>query len=269
MDTTLVELLLQKSSTADVIITNILKSQKVIKKISKNNFSTAWKYFDGAPSRNYKSISPTTTAHLDESTRISLAKAQPVASTITTTSSKLDIHQKNQYNRANHSSGVNHIYNNNNNNNNRLGSSSYQNPPLPSSHIDQSHHVDDLAYHHHLHHQQHHPSTSISPTKSSSYNRTSAILNNQSNSSYYSNSSRYLSDTLDPFVDEAATGDNRRFTERRKKTVRFDGQELDEFSRWESERQESQDSTTKDSGIDTSSTFTSSEDSNRGDGPKV
>jgi hypothetical protein len=69
-------------------------------------------------------------------------------------------------------------------------------------------------------------------------------------------------------VDEQAVGDNRRFTERRKKTVRFDGQS-DELSRWESERQESQDSTTKDSGIDTSSTFTSSEDSNRGDGPKV
>lgn len=51
--------------------------------------------------------------------------------------------------------------------------------------------------------------------------------------------------------------------------MRFDGQDSDEFSRWESERQGSQDSTTKDSGIDTSSTFTSSEDSNRGDGPKV
>lgn len=38
---------------------------------------------------------------------------------------------------------------------------------------------------------------------------------------------------------------------------------------WDSERQESQDSATKDSGIDTSSTFTSSEDSNRGDGLKV
>lgn len=70
-------------------------------------------------------------------------------------------------------------------------------------------------------------------------------------------------------MDEQSAGDNRRFTERRKKTVRFDGQDSDEFSRWESERQESQDSTTKDSGIDTSSTFTSSEDSNRGDGPKV
>lgn len=73
-------------------------------------------------------------------------------------------------------------------------------------------------------------------------------------------------------------GDQRLYTERRKKTVRFDGQDPqqqqsnltnDEWSRWESERQGSQDSTTKDSGIDTSSTFTSSEDSNRGDGPKV
>uniref|UniRef100_A0A182TPE1 C2 domain-containing protein n=1 Tax=Anopheles melas TaxID=34690 RepID=A0A182TPE1_9DIPT len=52
------------------------------------------------------------------------------------------------------------------------------------------------------------------------------------------------------------------------KTVRFDGQDSDDWSRWESERQGSQDSATKDSGIDTSSTFTSSEDSNRGDGPK-
>ncbi|XP_046869600.1 regulating synaptic membrane exocytosis protein 2 isoform X17 [Drosophila willistoni] len=39
--------------------------------------------------------------------------------------------------------------------------------------------------------------------------------------------------------------------------------------RWDNERQGSQDSATKDSGIDTSSTFTSSEDSNRGDVPKV
>lgn len=208
---------------------------------------TAWKYFDGAP-RNYPSTSPT---NLGGDTRISLAKAQPISSATT----KLDIHQKNQYNRANHSS---HIYNNNNN---RIGSTSYQNPTLPSSHIDQS---NDLAYHQPS-------SSSISPTRSSShtnyYNRTSAILN-QSNSSCYSNS-RFLSDTLDPYVDEQAASDNRQFTERRKKTVRFDGQDLDELSRWESERQESQDSTTKDSGIDTSSTFTSSEDSNRGDGPKV
>ncbi|EDV48663.2 LOW QUALITY PROTEIN: uncharacterized protein Dere_GG16745 [Drosophila erecta] len=41
-----------------------------------------------------------------------------------------------------------------------------------------------------------------------------------------------------------------------------------DWARWEAERQGSQDSATKDSGIDTSSTFTSSEDSNRGDGPK-
>lgn len=66
-----------------------------------------------------------------------------------------------------------------------------------------------------------------------------------------------------------------RFTERRgKKTVRFDGgtnvggPQEEEWS-WEADRQGSQDSATKDSGIDTSSTFTSSEDSNRGDLPKV
>lgn len=189
--------------------------------------------------------------------RISLAGSKPVSS-----SSKLDIHQRNQYNRVNHSS---HIYNNNNNNN-RIGSNSYHNP-LPSSHID--HNVDDLTYHHHsTTTTTTTTTTSLSPTKSSYnfYNRTSATQPNQSN--YYSNS-RYLSDSIDPYVDEQAAGDNRRFTERRKKTVRFDGQDSDEFSRWESERQGSQDSTTKDSGIDTSSTFTSSEDSNRGDGPKV
>ncbi|XP_049305697.1 uncharacterized protein LOC105230845 isoform X1 [Bactrocera dorsalis] len=41
-----------------------------------------------------------------------------------------------------------------------------------------------------------------------------------------------------------------------------------DWARWDAERQGSQDSATKDSGIDTCSTFTSSEDSNRGDGPK-
>ncbi|XP_018323416.1 regulating synaptic membrane exocytosis protein 2 isoform X2 [Agrilus planipennis] len=56
------------------------------------------------------------------------------------------------------------------------------------------------------------------------------------------------------------TADNRCFTERRKKTVRFDQHE-----NWD--RQGSQDSH-RDSGIDTSSTFTSSEDSTRGDLPK-
>ncbi|XP_063980189.1 regulating synaptic membrane exocytosis protein 2 isoform X2 [Diachasmimorpha longicaudata] len=67
--------------------------------------------------------------------------------------------------------------------------------------------------------------------------------------------------------------DSRRFTERRgKKTVRFDGGtnvagSQEDWS-WEADRQGSLDSATKDSGIDTSSTFTSSEDSNRGDLPK-
>lgn len=88
----------------------------------------------------------------------------------------------------------------------------------------------------------------------------------QQNSRY--NSSSAGNEQPDPYWDEPA--DSRRFTERRKKTVRFDGQDADaDWGRWESERQGSQDSTTKDSGIDTSSTFTSSEDSNRGDGPKV
>lgn len=65
------------------------------------------------------------------------------------------------------------------------------------------------------------------------------------------------------------TADNRRFTERRKKTVRFDHEDGSWPAGWDEERQGSQDSQTKDSGIDTSSTFTSSEDSNRGDVPKV
>lgn len=98
------------------------------------------------------------------------------------------------------------------------------------------------------------------------------------------------------------SSDNRHFTERRKKTVRFDSDDWVEDgdsiretegewmtlgnitsgsggggsghgggggSRWDVDRQGSQDSQTKDSGIDTSSTFTSSEDSNRGECPKV
>ena len=71
--------------------------------------------------------------------------------------------------------------------------------------------------------------------------------------------------------------DKRRLTERRKKTVRFDGghdpdssiddgwMTLSNMDRWDTLRQGSQDSGTKDSGIETSSNFTSSEDSNRGD----
>ncbi|XP_048518490.1 regulating synaptic membrane exocytosis protein 2 isoform X1 [Dendroctonus ponderosae] len=57
------------------------------------------------------------------------------------------------------------------------------------------------------------------------------------------------------------TADNRGLSDRRKKTVRFDHQDGRQGS------QGSQDSH-RDSGIDTSSTFTSSEDSTRGDFPK-
>lgn len=72
------------------------------------------------------------------------------------------------------------------------------------------------------------------------------------------------------------TMDNRCFTERRKKTVRFDHQhhqqqqqQQRESNEDEWDRQGSQDSH-RDSGIDTSSTFTSSEESSRGgDVPKV
>ncbi|XP_063224160.1 regulating synaptic membrane exocytosis protein 2 [Bacillus rossius redtenbacheri] len=66
--------------------------------------------------------------------------------------------------------------------------------------------------------------------------------------------------------EEEEDGDSRRLTERRKKTVRFDQRDWAQLAG--GARQGSQDSQTKDSGIDTSSTFTSSEDSNRGDGPK-
>ncbi|XP_066593060.1 regulating synaptic membrane exocytosis protein 2 isoform X2 [Prorops nasuta] len=64
--------------------------------------------------------------------------------------------------------------------------------------------------------------------------------------------------------------DSRRFTEKRgKKTVRFDGgTNVGGLEDWEADRQGSQDSATKDSGIETCSNFTSSEDSNRGDLPK-
>ena len=66
-----------------------------------------------------------------------------------------------------------------------------------------------------------------------------------------------------------------RFNEKRgKKMVRFDGgtnlSGSQEDCSWEGDgRQGSQDSATKDSGIETSSNFTSSEESNRGDLPKV
>lgn len=140
-----------------------------------------------------------------------------------------------------------------------------------------------------------HSSTTAAPSASSS----SAYADNNNHSQYSAlhnlhNHSRYAQEQPDPYWDD--TADSRRYTERRKKQVRFDQkdseqerqqdrqtqpqqqqqqqqerrQEIDEWTRWETERQGSQDSATKDSGIDsTSSTFTSSEDSNRGDGPKV
>ncbi|XP_055680210.1 regulating synaptic membrane exocytosis protein 2 isoform X3 [Lutzomyia longipalpis] len=97
-------------------------------------------------------------------------------------------------------------------------------------------------------------SSSVTPTTTST-----------SSASTQSTYDRYTSEP-DPYWDE--TADSRRFTERRKKTVRFDRQDSEDWSVWDAERQGSQDSATKDSGIDTSSTFTSSEDSNRGDGTK-
>ncbi|XP_031621686.1 regulating synaptic membrane exocytosis protein 2 isoform X2 [Contarinia nasturtii] len=118
----------------------------------------------------------------------------------------------------------------------------------------------------------------------------------QSNDPYWNNDSRGLSDSTATLVggnnvntiltgrigghggslsagtslDEpnAYSIDSRRYTERRKKTVRFDGQDSNDWTRWDSERQNSQDSATRDSGIDSGSTFTSSEDSNRGEGLK-
>lgn len=167
--------------------------------------------------------------------RISLAKSYPVSGAIPP--SKLDIHQRNQYNNYNHSRSS-------------QPQNNYNSYNSTTHHVDI--HIDDLA---------------PPPSQSSYYYRSSQ--NSQSSSSTHSNSNhtnRYVHE----LEDHTAAADSRRFTERRKKTVRFDGQDSDEFSRWENERQESQDSTTKDSGIDTSSTFTSSEDSNRGDAiPKV
>lgn len=119
----------------------------------------------------------------------------------------------------------------------------------------------------------------------------------QTNDPYWNNGSRGLSDSTSTLVgannvntiptgrigghggslsagtslDEsnAYSIDSRRYTERPKKQVRFDGPDSSDWTRWDSERQNSQDSTTRDSGIDTSSTFTSSEDSNRGESLKV
>uniref|UniRef100_A0A182QZE1 C2 domain-containing protein n=1 Tax=Anopheles farauti TaxID=69004 RepID=A0A182QZE1_9DIPT len=143
-------------------------------------------------------------------------------------------------------------------------SSSSQHHPFQSSH-----------HHHHHHHpqqqqqqqqQQHHHQQCNSSSSGGSSHSTAGHHPVAQNSHARYGTSPAGTEQPEPYWDEPA--DSRRFTERRKKTVRFDGQDSDDWSRWESERQGSQDSATKDSGIDTSSTFTSSEDSNRGDGPK-
>lgn len=203
------------------------------------------------------------------------------------TSGKLDVHQRNTYNRTNHnryqSSGVS------------SGGSvvGLVGHPAPTNLLPQVVVCDVTtgtttsgAYHHSSsvvpHHQQsplpitssstHHPT---SYADNNNHSQFSALHNLHNQINRYAQPSSTVSGTTpatvggepDPYWDE--TADSRRFTERRKKTVRFDGQDSDDWTRWESERQGSQDSATKDSGIDTSSTFTSSEDSNRGDGPKV
>lgn len=175
--------------------------------------------------------------------------------------SKLDVHQRNTYNRTNHnryhaqsgssSSTTDHPY--------RQSSSGTTTTSLLPPQV---------VVH------------GIQPTQSASSSAApppataaAAYADNNNHSQYsalhnlHNQLSRYAQEQPDPYWDD--TADSRRFTERRKKTVRFDGQDSDDWTRWDAERQGSQDSATKDSGIDTSSTFTSSEDSNRGDGPKV
>lgn len=159
---------------------------------------------------------------------------------------KLDVYQRNTYNRTNH-----------NRHNPSASTQSHQiNPQII---------VDDIVQHDH---QQPHISSSLAHHQQSHHNPNHQY-HHQTQSQHHSVAyDRYPND-LEPYWDETGT-DSRRFTERRKKTVRFDGQEQqDDLDRWDTERQGSQDSATKDSGIETSSTFTSSEDSNRGDGLKV
>ncbi|XP_055642504.1 uncharacterized protein LOC129779206 isoform X8 [Toxorhynchites rutilus septentrionalis] len=165
---------------------------------------------------------------------------------------KLDVQQRNSYNRTNHNryqSQQTHL-----NNQQPLPQVVVADDAIISSTYDNNNH------HHSSHHQQTHQSV---PQSHQVHNSQYQYI--QQNSQY--NSISAGNEQPDSYWDEPA--DSRRFTERRKKTVRFDGQDSDDWGRWESERQGSQDSATKDSGIDTSSTFTSSEDSNRGDGPKV
>ncbi|XP_055607380.1 regulating synaptic membrane exocytosis protein 2 isoform X3 [Uranotaenia lowii] len=174
---------------------------------------------------------------------------------------KLDVQQRNSYNRTNH--------------NRYQSQQSHSQEPLPQVVVADST-ITSSAYdnnnHHHSssHHSQHNTHQSV-PQSHQQHQHTNSQYQYIQQTSRYSNSGSGSggpagNDLQDPYWDDPA--DSRRFTERRKKTVRFDGQDSDDWGRWESERQGSQDSATKDSGIDTSSTFTSSEDSNRGDGPK-
>ncbi|XP_055549954.1 uncharacterized protein LOC129732766 isoform X9 [Wyeomyia smithii] len=166
---------------------------------------------------------------------------------------KLDVQQRNNYNRTNHNryqSQQTHLHSQQ-----PLPQVVVADSTITSSAYDNNNHHHSSSHHHHTH----------QPVPQTNQVHNSQYQYIQQNSRY--NASTAGSDQPDPYWDDPA--DSRRFTERRKKTVRFDGQESDDWGRWESERQGSQDSATKDSGIDTSSTFTSSEDSNRGDGPKV
>uniref|UniRef100_A0A336LK86 CSON009705 protein n=1 Tax=Culicoides sonorensis TaxID=179676 RepID=A0A336LK86_CULSO len=188
------------------------------------------------------------------------------------TSGKLDVHQRNTYNRTNH---------------NRYQSTVSGHLPTTTGLLPQVVVCDvtttgtPTSTSGYLHHTPQGPSShSSSYADNNNHSQFSALHNLHNQINRYAQqpggstvggvvnpSTTVVGGEPDPYWDE--TADSRRFTERRKKTVRFDGQDSDDWSRWESERQGSQDSATKDSGIDTSSTFTSSEDSNRGDGPKV
>uniref|UniRef100_A0A336LKE1 CSON009705 protein n=1 Tax=Culicoides sonorensis TaxID=179676 RepID=A0A336LKE1_CULSO len=187
------------------------------------------------------------------------------------TSGKLDVHQRNTYNRTNH---------------NRYQSTVSGHLPTTTGLLPQVVVCDvtttgtPTSTSGYLHHTPQGPSShSSSYADNNNHSQFSALHNLHNQINRYAQqpggstvggvvnpSTTVVGGEPDPYWDE--TADSRRFTERRKKTVRFDGQDSDDWSRWESERQGSQDSATKDSGIDTSSTFTSSEDSNRGDGPK-
>ena len=174
--------------------------------------------------------------------------------------SKLDVHHRNNYNRTNH----------------RLQHSpkivvgddvdfAQQQPPQQQHH---QHHHQHQNHHHHQDHQQ----TTNDPywnngSRGGLSGSTATLVGSNATISRIGSGSLSAGTSLED--SNAYSIDSRRYTERRKKTVRFDGQESNDWTRWDSERQNSQDSTTRDSGIDTSSTFTSSEDSNRGEGLKV